>query len=212
MIAFALIAVLTSQPVSAEPPMSAAEYFPLKEGMSWDYEDTLNGQKDKVHDLIGAPRKLDSLEPVFPLVSVSESSPQETTYYHVDGNTVFTVAYDDGKPLSKPLPILILDTKKREWTYKGTVQFMRGKANLEVNASSEPGPEETFLGTKYPTYVVRFDATMTTDIHEIIKTSQQLVYGKGIGLMKFAQDATAGDQRMHRERKLLFFDPGKPGQ
>ena len=87
----------------------------------WTYEETVNGLKETFVDRVLAPVTLQGMEGIIPISTSGPSVNQEKTYYRVDGDTVWTVAYDGGIPLPKPVPVFTIGLKKTEWSFSGPV-------------------------------------------------------------------------------------------
>src|SRR5579884_3442892 len=89
------------------PGPSVADFFPLVPGTLRTFQE--QGVSNTVTvDEVGQPVDVGG-KPAVPVKTREGTKLVNTTYYRIDGNTVYIVAYDPKHPLPDPMPVLQLD-------------------------------------------------------------------------------------------------------
>lgn len=198
----ALFCLLLAQQDAPAP--SVHPFFPSENGAQWVYEEVNAGEKRRVTETLvvreGAPS--------FGIRVESEGQPPEMTFYRIEQDAVFITAYEAGKNLKRPVPILRFFDKPQEWKYSGPVEMMQTEATLELTGSSKPDRERKFDGKSVRTVRVELNASLLTLGGDRIRSKQTTWYGLGIGALRVESETFVQGVTIKATRELVSFKPG----
>lgn len=188
------------------PPPAPADYFPVREGATWAYEDESDGRKQTFKDKALAPVKIGD-RTAYPIESSGGGTPRQITYYAFEGDAVLMLGSDPKKPLASPYAILRVAERRTDWTYSGQTPFYNDPAPMSLKAEATPKGERTVLGRKVALIEVVLDAVVGGG-ETSIRNRQVALYGRGIGLIELRETARIGGNKYERTRRLTAFEPG----
>ncbi len=178
---------------------SASDYFPLQPGTRWHYRE--EGSGAELVDSVEAAVEIRGFKAT-PILSEGKFS----TYFVVDGDTVYRVASDPKYPLEPPMPVLKVGERKMEWTYDS----FNSSPPIRMKCTSEPKGQRDVLGKKVAVIEVRTDATFG-DPKRGMKSRQVALYGEGLGLVHLTEELTLGKENHKRSMELVKFEPAAVG-
>ncbi|MCW5937689.1 MAG: hypothetical protein KIT11_10340 [Fimbriimonadaceae bacterium] len=189
------------------PQVKAADFFPLRTGDAWVYEDSGQSLSSRYDDHVGNVQEVGGGKAV-PIISVVEGKIDGSTFYRVTDDTVYVVAFDQNKPLGAPYPILKVGDKAN-WEYVGETQWYGAPAPLTVKGKSKRGRDQDVLGVKREILEVTLEASIGPPDGTSIKSKQVALYAKGVGLYDLKETQTIGKRKIERHRRLLSFTPAE---
>lgn len=191
--------------VSAPP---AVEFFPTAPGSRWVYEDKQGRQtvvlEDRAEDPIGP-----ETDRLIPVSTFQENQRMETTYYRVEGDTVWLEGFDPKKRLDRPYPILKTSGSTTSWTFSGTTHFMQDPVPLTMRGTAKAVRDLKFQGKTLPGIEVRLEATLEVGADTTLRTVQVAKYAKGIGLIEMTETSDGLRNRQTRTRTLVEYRIGR---
>jgi len=188
------------------------DFCPMVPGTRWTYEDA-NGLQ--VVDEIGKPVDIGKGQTAIPkTTSISGRSPG-AELYRVDNDTLLLVGYIDknARPpapglnlLPEPQPIVRLSNAKADWQYLGEVPTGLGPVLLQVRGYSNKGPKKKVLDREVETMAVQVISRIGNDAQRV-EIRQDVIYGKGIGMVEMTEATKAQGQTVKKMLKLVKFEP-----
>jgi hypothetical protein len=188
------------------PP--AREFFPLVPGNVWHYDDGGKPRSMQSKDTVGQPTDIGGRKAI-PVISTLAGVEAEVIYYIDEGDTISIVAYQKGKPLEVPMPVLKVTDKTEKWDYVGETYFAGGKVPLRMKAESKKGRNRKVLGKDVETWESSYDATLGDGV-TATTVKQRAVYARGIGLVEMTNEGRIGRNVHKRTLTLVRFEPGQP--
>lgn len=195
--------------VFAVPAGPAGEFFPVVPGSQWSYEETERGSRrrtvfvDEAEDPVMVGGK-----PAFVVATRVTGGPRQRTYYRIEGDQVFVVAYDPNQPLADPIPILQASDKRTEWVFSGETVFARDKVPMTMRGSARRVGARNVLGERRECLEITLEATVAAAGNFALRNKQIAVYAKGIGLVEMKETGEIGERKYERTRKLVTFRLG----
>jgi len=195
--------VLASVPKAVD----VADYFPLKSGVTWTYEVSGAGTSTRYVDSTGNVQAIQGKDAT-PIVSKVNGKVDGSTFYRIDGDTVYVVAFDQNHPLGTPYPILKLGTGRNDWTFDGETQWLGQSAPLSMKGRVKKVGQRDVLGTKREAIEVTIDAVIGAKDQPNLKSNQVSLYARGVGLVELKDTMTVKDFKQVTLKKLVAFDGG----
>ncbi|HMS53904.1 MAG TPA: hypothetical protein PKA27_00760 [Fimbriimonadaceae bacterium] len=195
----ALLALTSIQAVSA------SDYFPLQTGTKWTYRSESGGLSATQIDEVGTKIEIDGREAT-PIVTKVNGRTVGTSYYRVDGDTVYLIAEDPKKPLVDPQPVLKVGATKQDWSFGGQTSFMGAGATIDLKGTSSAPKARKVLDRQIESIEVRLDMKVATSEALGMNGRQTSVYAKGIGLVELQSEQTVGKQKSKSNLRLLKFE------
>jgi hypothetical protein len=183
----------------------AGDFFPLKPGTTWVYEDVVDGLTSLRTDRVGNPQTIDGLLAV-PIVTTIRGRIDGSTFYRVEGGAVWVVAFDQNKPLDRPYPVLKADTKRVSWQHTGQTQWMGAPDVISIKGSSRPAGQREVLGEKRETVEVTVEAQVGPN-----GLNLKSIYARGVGLVSTEETITVNKNKSIRKTTLREFKPAEEG-
>lgn len=194
---------LALAPLQAPSP---TDYFPLTPGIKRTYSDTAGASN--YSDLIEPPVKVgDAL--ATPLATVVDGKRLGAAYYLVAGNEIRIVATDLKKPFAEPQPFFQIGTGRADWTFKGLTLMFKDPVPINLKGFSEPGPATKTVAGNVETLKLVLDAVIGADPAIGYVSHQEIVLGKGIGMIEKKETVTIGHEKHSHVVKLIGFDRGE---
>lgn len=204
-----MVSILLAVALQATP---VADYFPMKPGTKWTYEDQDGAQM------------LEEVEPVMDLGNGKQAVPKTqtasghylgTTLYRIEGDTVQVVGYVDKTKtegnlnvLTVPHAVLRVLAGKAEWSYVDQVFSVNGPVAIKVQGTSRPGSKRKWNEQEVDTIQVHVDSHVGEGKGGY-DVRQDMVYGKGIGLLETTEATKIQGKTVKKVLKLLKFEPPK---
>ena len=192
----------------ASQHQDVAEFFPLKTGTTWTYQDEAGATAQTFIDSVGNEQKIGD-ETATPIVTKFNGQIDGSTFYRIDGDTVFVVAFDQNKPLAAPYPIVKYGSGKNTWDFKGVTQWLGADAPLSVKGSCKKVGDKELFGSKHQVIEVVLDAVIGPSGASGIKSHQVSHYASGIGLVDLKDTTTINKTKSQRTRTLVSFKAGE---
>lgn len=196
--------ILLAALLAARSPAEA--YFPLMEGAKWTYKSEAGGLAATQIDVAGKPVEVGG-SPATPIVTTVNGRTVGTSYYRVEGDTVFLVAEDPKKPLADPQPVLRVSEGKATWTFSGPTSLMGAAASLDLKGESFHRGERTVLDAKRTVLDVKLEMRISTNEALNIVGKQLSTYAKGVGLIELHSEQTVGKTKSKSSLRLVKFEP-----
>ena len=189
------------------PPLSAADFFPLRPGTQMQYEEK-SMMEGSTLDVVGTPVELAG-QMVTPVVTKQGGKEVNTTYYRVSGSGVDIMAYSLDAPLPVPLPVLRVPEKNKiTWKHEGPANADRMAEPLLMEGSSEFKGEREYLGKKRPILEVRIKARVGgSRMRE--EVSQVAIYAKDLGLVELTSVTKVAKREAKSVLKLVKVEEPK---
>lgn len=185
-------------------PALAADYFPCAEGTRWKYKDEQNGALIIDQAMAAVVINKLSATPIERTFSGSST----TSYYRMEGDTLFVVAYDIKAPLPDAMPILKVGDGRVEWKYNGQTEFVKTAASLATTNWSKPSGKKSILGQSVDTIEVHSTAIVHPSDQTEIQVDCVQIYAKGIGLVDQVQTGRLKGQPATKDHiSLVEFNP-----
>jgi len=202
--------ILTLVLASSLQSYAASEFFPVVNGTVATFQEV--GSTFQLVRAVGKALDMGGV-PVVPITETETGKSGATVYYKVDADAVSIVASDLKHPLSPPLPIFRIGSKKVEWDYEGkTMTGPQGERLVEHGESHSIGQRE-FQGKKVDAIEVNLHFSRGVGLTGQ-EYDQRAVYARGIGLVEFSSKMKLGQSKHVTEiaYKLLSVAPPKPGE
>jgi len=192
--------------LGSAPTATVTDFFPMKPGASYVYEENYNGLIDKIVDTFGTQGSMGRFNDVIAITTKIPNLPNQFTYYRIQGNDVQLVAFVDSRPLDKPMPVISFTGKKTDWTWKGAVDYGRGDWKVTLKGKAVLGKNQSVFGADRQ--MLQVDLTMQIEMspQEIINLQRQDIYASGLGLFSTNEKTELNEVKASRTRKLLSFD------
>lgn len=188
----------------------ADDYFPLKPGTKWTYEDE-NGVRsvDEAQKPLALTGKL-TATPVTTTVAGRDSG---AMFYLTDPNVLYLVGFGPNAVdvknvtlLTQPQPIFHVGAPKATWTFDGEMPGPMGPVLIRIKGSSESGKKLTVLGKEVETLSLHTHSRIGNDKRPV-EIDQDATYGKGIGLIELKTVTKASGKTASKSLKLIKFEP-----
>jgi hypothetical protein len=182
---------------------SVSDFFPLKAGSKWVYERISSDGTQQVEYVAGTSQKVGKLLAV-PMLASAARGPEGTTYYAIEGDTVFVVATDAKRPLQNPRPILKLGASgNTRWRWDGVDEG----AYLTMEAQSVLKGKRKVLGAEHEILELKITANLgTAQIPWLVK--QTAYYARDVGLIEMTEEQLLKRERTRSSLVLKSFVPG----
>lgn len=214
-------------------PATAADFFPLVAGPRRVYEQK-SGSTTTLVDEIGGTAYFDGAASVALVRKNPLTDKKETTYYRVDGPTVFIVGYAEDRshatgtidnPVEKDqrkqtnvlmalvpaMPVFKYEGAATQWTYTALPKLDGRETDpIAIVGTTKPGAVRTVLGRKVETIEVRAEVKvgMGSYPQKIVETT---IYGRGIGMIESTRKATLGKETTEVRTKLIGLEEKTEG-
>ncbi|MCW5939624.1 MAG: hypothetical protein KF884_01135 [Fimbriimonadaceae bacterium] len=198
----ALVLVAASKP-------DAGDYFPLKPGTTWVYEDVVDGLTSLRADRVGNAQSIEGTDAI-PIVTTIRGRVDGSTFYRIEGGTVWVVAFEQNKPLDRPYPVLKAGSKRESWQHTGQTQWMGAPDVISIKGSSRPAGQRDVLGEKRETIEVTVEAQVGPNGLNL-KSKQKSIYARGVGLVSTEETITVNKNKSTRKTTLREFKPADGG-
>lgn len=181
-----------------------SEYFPLKVGTKWHYEEEGSYARDT--DEVKAIVPIEGKDTVL-IATTRNKRVIDTRYYRIEGDTLFLVANDPLDPIPTPQPILKYSGTKATWTYEGRAQFYRDWVKVAYKAQVVPKAKRNLFGADRECIELTVDATMEGAGGIDIVTRQVTTYAAGVGWVEMKQRQKIGSKTTESTTRLVKFEP-----
>lgn len=193
------------------PPANIADFYPMQPGARWEFEATQNNQKFVMIEEAGAAVPIKGRDAV-PKTTTIQGSPIAREYCRIDGDTVYTVAYDPKRPLPTPMPLLKIGPGKTKWEFVGPTDFMSTPANMNMKAESELKGRRKVLGAEREVLEARYDVSVEVGNGIFLTRKQTALYAKGLGLCELIDESTINRKTTRRKTVLTKYVPPAPAR
>lgn len=185
---------------------TVAEFFPLVPGTKWTY-DSVSGVAGVYVDTV-MPEAMVGGKPAMPVRTTMGGRMVGETFYRVDGDTVYIVAYDAKQPLDLPKPVLKVGNGRAEWSHSGSTPFDGAMSPERLKGTSQMRGKRKVLDREVEVLEVRIEGLVGSG-RTGVEVRQNAVYARGIGLVSMTQSAKVGDRQDRSSLTLIRFEPGK---
>ena len=186
----------------------ASEFFPLEQGMKWQYEytgDNAGTYSQEVGEPVDLNGKLTA-----PLLIKTGSKVSQTTYYDVGSAGVYVLGHDPEKLFEKPLPVFQINEKGAKWEFSGPSPYEGDTAaGMAITGQSKLVGLRPVLGDKKLCLEVKSETKIGLTKSTATTFEQTLVYAKGVGLVEFEETIRSGKKTIKRKVKLIKFEGAK---
>ncbi len=163
---------------------AAADYFPLKPGLTWDYSiSTGEGPTLSNHQIQKtlAPVTVGG-EQVTPLQVWLDDKLDSTAYYSAKGGFVYLIALNAKEKLPAPIPVLPVHPKTgQKWDFTGRSQMLGNGVDTVVHSKVVGTEIREVLGQKRSALHVESETTMGSGKTAFaIQTTEYYVDGIGL--------------------------------
>jgi hypothetical protein len=197
--------------ITAFAPASAAEFFPLAPGTRWTYQDE-NGVEsvDEAGDDFELNKKLTGT----PVTTTTAGRNGGVMFYRLDADSLQLLGYantltDKSQTvLGEPQPIFRIGAPKSDWKYIGEVSTQMGPVLLQATGNSTRGGRMKVLSQDVETLRTHIVTRIGNDKNGV-EITQDVVYGKGIGMAEMMTATKAQGKTVKSVLKLVKFEPPK---
>lgn len=188
--------------LALQKPAPAADFFPLRKGEEFTYQEEGRVGALTVVDVVGEEIEIDG-KPATPIFTSVQGSNPEAAYYRIEGDSVYVVGFSLAQPLQTPYTIVKLPSgRSSTWSFSGETQFINDPVDLWMKGSSRMVGTRDVLGTKREILEVTLEATVGSQ-KDGIRTKQIALYARGLGLVEMKEIGEIGKQKSERVRKLV---------
>lgn len=184
----------------------AADFFPLNSGRSWVYSDS-GIQSEGYVDSVGNSQPIAGKDAT-PIVTTFNNKVDGSTFYRVEDDTVWVVAFEQNRPLTSPYPLFKVGSGAASWSYTGSTQWLSASTPMTMVGKSKRIGKKEYFGETREVLEVTVDATIGPPGQVNMKSHQVSLYAKGIGLVELKDKTTINKDTSERKRVLLSFGPG----
>ena len=196
----ALVALFLGLHQSAGKP---SDYFPDTPGTVLTYKDDTMAQPMIRTILPSINKEGMTLIPIETMIGTHKLA--DPIYYRIDDEGVYMVWLDSkGHPVQNQQPLFLWRKASEKWTFQGAIQVATRLEPLDLKGETRPGGIREILGNKVETIVVKLDAVITDGPNEI-RSHQDLVLAKGIGIVEQQETAFYAKKKLRRTLKLVSF-------
>ncbi len=187
---------------------SAADYFPTKPGTSWTYENK-GEDAGRTRDIAKGKVKVGELD----AEAIETRQGQVvlmSTFYRVANDGVWIVAFDPKMPLDEPYPLFMMPTDKpAEWTFNGRTQYVNDFVPLKMRGKATRIRSKKVFGEEKPCIEVILEASVEAAADVVVRTTQKMVYAKGIGMVSMSSKTLISKNTISRDTQLIEFEAPK---
>lgn len=204
-----MIATIFAASIFLGQEKSAKDFYPLVPNSIWVYQETEKGRKNKstLELTVGSAVKFRDHD-VIPVVN-RLGDIVTNIYYQVTDSEVFVKGYDLEQMLEQPIPILKIQGKETNWTYRGSTQLMGYPAPLSMQCTSKLLGKRKVLNEDREILEVKYKAIIDENRGGLaIESEQTALYAAGIGLFEMKEIGKFGKQRTERSLKLISYQKG----
>lgn len=200
-----LSAVLAVTMLSQAPAVE--DYFPLKTGMKWTYEDQDGRQ---LIQEVGEPIELDGGSTVLPRNKTVGGRNLGAELFRTDGESVMLIGFYNStkKPpvdlLGSPQTILRVGNPRAEWSYTDQTFGANGPIAVQVKSNSNKGGARKFQDESVETVIVH--TTIRYGGKNGFEQRQDMVFGKGVGLLEANEATKIQGKTVKKVLKLIKFE------
>lgn len=196
------------------------DFAPLTPGLKLTYEDELGRQV--MHEF-SAPIDMGKGVMVTPKTTYVAGQDSVKELFKVDGDTLLLVGFLDTRvrkagegqppikpeptPLNPPQPILRVTAAKSDWQYTGEVATQMGPVLFTVRGDAARGPKRKILNREVETLTAHVFSKIGNDKTHAVEIRQDVVYGKGIGMVEMNTVTKAEGKTVKNVLKLVKFEP-----
>jgi len=182
---------------------AAADFFPLKPGTVYIYEQT-KGSAGQLTKVVGDTLDMGGVS-VTPISDKQVGGGGATTYYRVDSDQVVIVAYDVKHPMPTPMPLLKLGTGKITWEFSGKTQTGAQGERLLARGEAHSVGQREILGKKVDVIEVRLIAQVGIGMSGLT-FDQHAFYARGFGLVEWTSKTKLGNNKKSDESSFKLVD------
>ncbi len=203
----ALVAVSASSTLPmALKQVSAADFFPLTDGFRASYTRS-TPLLTKVDQQVGTAVPLgDGV--ATPVATYRDGKKVEEVFYRAVNDEIQIVAYDAKHILPEPRTFIKVGPGKSHWEFKGTTVFVKESVPIEIKGESHSGGTRKVLGKLVETLIVTLDATVGKPGVDAYSDHQEIIFGKGIGIVQLDETVIVEGQKHTQQMKLTGFEQG----
>lgn len=185
--------------------ISVEEFFPMKPGTVWRFEEKSGRSRFEVVEIANPVMRVGEVEAT-PIETRIQGQLAETLYYRIQDNRVLMVAIDPRKPFEPPYPVVVgANTDRATWNFETTTNYTPEPSPHRLQGEAKLGRSARVLGQSVETLEVKLTGTIGVDGPGQVRTERIARYGKGIGLIEAKDTTVMGSQKQVRERKLIGF-------
>lgn len=184
----------------------ASEFFPLNPGRTWVYSDSAF-QVDGYEDSVGNAQPISGKDAT-PIVTSFKGKVDGSTFYRVEDDTVWVVAFEQNRPLTSPYPLFKVAKGGANWSYTGSTQWLGASTPITMVGKSKRIGKKEYFGESRELLEVTVDATIGPPGQVNMKSHQVSIYATGIGLVELKDKTTINKEIRERKRTLISFGPG----
>lgn len=200
MTALALIASVCSM-----SQVSAADFFPMQQGMKWEYETTGDGSGYYKQSVGGAIDVEGTM--MAPINIIIRNKVVQTIFYQVSPGGVHVLGTDPKSFLDKPQPVFMFDQKGTKWSFDGPSPYEDDSAaRMRISGTSRIVGQRTYLGEKRECLEVKTETKIGLSEATSTVIKQSYIYAKGLGMAEFDEVITRSKSTIKRQVKLIKFE------
>lgn len=199
---------------------AAEDFYPMAPGAKWTYEDQ---DGHVIVDQLGAAISIDEV-PAFPMTRSIDGRAATPSLYRFEGDSLMLVGtvqkvkarvegFKDEQWKTEIVPIkpsqVIFKaggTGKSQWKYVNEVTTSLGPVLQQSQGDSSRGPKRKFDGRDVDTLVVHVYSRVGNEKNGI-DIRDDVVYGKGIGMLEWSRVQKAEGDSVKTVQKLVKYEP-----
>lgn len=184
----------------------ASDYFPLVAGQKRTYSDSAMSYSVIVNE-VGKPEVVNDVT-MIPVLTYIDGRKADEIYYRVEPDAILIVAYGEKKVPAEPRPLFKVGSGRQHWDYTGSMMFLNDRSPITMTGESRPGGKRKVLGKEVDTLIVKLDATIGISSEQSYTNHQEIVFGKGIGMVQMDETAVVAGKKRSHVIKLVSLDDG----
>jgi len=199
-----MLALLLALLQSPSPP-KAVDFFPVVPGTVRTFTD---GTSETTTDEVEAPVDIGGTLATPIVGRDGRKRVISTSYYRIDGDTVYLVGYDVKHPLPRAMPILQFNGKPGKWLFDGGASDAQDAEALHLSGETKLLRDRLVFGQKRATIQVTIRAEIgggPSGEHD----EQVAIYAQGVGLIELTSKAKVGRDSNTTIRRLEKVEEAK---
>jgi hypothetical protein len=222
-----MITTLATFVLLGQQELMVEEYFPLQSGIIRFYDEDFEhkGKRSKftiIEKIIGSselkryekyideteldPSLKEKVRPVIgegiEVTTSVEGQTPASTFYKIEGRTVFIVGVEKGALLVNAYPIVSIGRNPETWVYSGPIDVMGAPAPAIIEGETKIIRDYKFNNKTYPAIEAKVKYTINLEPAGIAESHQRAIYARGLGLVEYEETGKVGDNVTKRKRKL----------
>jgi hypothetical protein len=204
--------ILTALVAAILMSSSVEDYFPLVPGTRWTYQDD-DGRE--MTQEIGQPIDIGKGIMATPRTTSAAGESGNAELYRTDGDNLLLVGFYDKRSKLSPLTLINptqivfrAGSSKVEWKYTSELPTGLGPVLVQVHGDSTKGPRRKVVDRDVETLIVHVVSQIGNE-KPGVEVRQDVVYGKGIGMIEVTETRKAQGETVKKVLKLVKFEPSQ---